>query len=196
MLSACEAFVAEIIFAAWQTRPFCVLLFGGLFFCFTARASPVGIIRLLGREHDTKLKLMWENRIVCMHTCTSSEELILLVYLLGVDMFPLRAALQQWVHHHTTSQGPLWSSLLIGFCNFLFLPILPVLFAAERLKTKKKKREKICYCWISSQQYPGKSSIGCSTEEVPTRWCHLAVGTKTRRGVAAAKNDNLQCTNI
>lgn len=142
MLSACEAFVAEMIFAAWQTRPFCVLLFGRLFFCFTARASPVGIIRLLGREHDTKLKLMWENRIVCMHTCTSSEELILLVYLLGVDMFPLRAALQQWVHHHTRSQGPLWSSLLIGFCNFLFLPILPVLFAAERLKTKKKKKER------------------------------------------------------
>lgn len=58
MLSACEAFVGEIILAAWQTRPFYVLLFGGLFFCFTARPSPLGIIRLLRREHDTKLQLM------------------------------------------------------------------------------------------------------------------------------------------
>lgn len=54
MLSACETFAAEIVFAAGQTTFLCfvVWLFG--FFFFTARASPPAIIRLLGKEHDTK----------------------------------------------------------------------------------------------------------------------------------------------
>lgn len=52
-------------------------------------ASPLAIIRLVGRKPDTELKRMWEDRIICIHACTGSEELVLLMCLLGVNMIHL-----------------------------------------------------------------------------------------------------------
>lgn len=115
------------ILAAPQTRAFC-------WFFFTTRPSSPAIIRWLDKEPGTELKLMQENTIVCICVCTSSEELILRMCLWEIDMIHLSAALQQCLHRW--AQGHVWASLLIQFYNFPFLPVLPVLLAAARLKKK------------------------------------------------------------